>query len=56
MPLSGALFGAASALMVLSVFAVGLRMYVRIFMIKSVGVDDYLIVVAVVCCVQLPHI
>lgn len=42
------MFAAASVLIALAVVAVVLRLYVRIFMIKSVGIDDYLIVAALV--------
>lgn len=43
-----AIFASTSVLLALAAVAVSLRLYVRIFMIKSVGVDDYLIVVALV--------
>jgi hypothetical protein len=46
--LSYALFASASVLMAMAVMAVGLRLYVRIAMIKSLGLDDYLMVAALV--------
>jgi hypothetical protein len=43
-----ALFASAAILLVLAVVAVLLRIYVRVFMIKSFGADDYLMVIALV--------
>lgn len=38
------LFGVAVAFLILSWIAVTLRVYVRVWMLKSFGLDDYLIV------------
>jgi hypothetical protein len=43
-----ALFVSASVLVALAMIAVSLRLYVRIFMIKNLGPDDYLMITALV--------
>jgi hypothetical protein len=43
-----ALFASASAFLFFAWLTMSLRMYVRITMIKAVGVDDYLIIAALV--------
>jgi hypothetical protein len=43
-----ALFASASVFLFFAWLAMSLRMYVRITMIKAVGVDDYLMIAALV--------